>query len=280
MPLGDVWPGSTRKCRQRPLRVLLVPAHRGGPDQAQQPRGPSTGRPLSGSAGGATTCSCPEHGLRRAAPRRPARLPHWRRPYPASRRGCSRRGEYIERSTGLRPPRSVRFREMEYGVPRARVVDCFADSRSDCGRLPHRIPFPIEVRFAAADDIWLSTRTAARRPTSPSTSTPAAPTSRTSAPSNRCAPAWVGGRTGASCTGATPPRCARRTRALTSSSRCATASTPTAFSPTTMSNASSARDDWSTARRSAVRLAPVSLCGGVPAVARSPRHVERAKPAR
>jgi FAD/FMN-containing dehydrogenase len=53
--------------------------------------------------------------------------------------------------------RRVRFRESEYAVPRAAVVDVVAAVRSWLER--HRAPltFPLEIRFIGADDIWLST---------------------------------------------------------------------------------------------------------------------------
>jgi len=53
--------------------------------------------------------------------------------------------------------RSVRFREMEYAVPRERVVDAFRAVQRLIDDRGWRIEFPIEVRFAAADDLWLST---------------------------------------------------------------------------------------------------------------------------
>jgi L-gulonolactone oxidase len=54
-------------------------------------------------------------------------------------------------------PRRVRFREMEYAVPRERIVDVFREVRSWIERTGTEISFPIEVRVAALDDIWLST---------------------------------------------------------------------------------------------------------------------------
>jgi L-gulonolactone oxidase len=54
-------------------------------------------------------------------------------------------------------PRRVRFREMEYAVPRERIIDVFREVRSWIERSGAEISFPIEVRVAAADDIWLST---------------------------------------------------------------------------------------------------------------------------
>ncbi|HEX3815988.1 MAG TPA: D-arabinono-1,4-lactone oxidase [Mycobacteriales bacterium] len=54
-------------------------------------------------------------------------------------------------------PRRVRFVEMEYAVPRAAVVDLVREVRRTIDAAGWRIPFPIEVRVAAADDIPLST---------------------------------------------------------------------------------------------------------------------------
>lgn len=54
-------------------------------------------------------------------------------------------------------PRRVRFREMEYAVPRESVRGVIEEI--DRWTREHRaeVPFPVEVRFAAADDLWLST---------------------------------------------------------------------------------------------------------------------------
>lgn len=54
-------------------------------------------------------------------------------------------------------PRRVRFREMEYAVPREHLVDVFRSLRSWIESSGTVISFPVEVRVAAADDIWLST---------------------------------------------------------------------------------------------------------------------------
>ncbi len=54
-------------------------------------------------------------------------------------------------------PRRVRFREMEYAVPREHLADVVREVRAWTARSPDGISFPIEVRVAAADDIWLST---------------------------------------------------------------------------------------------------------------------------
>ncbi len=54
-------------------------------------------------------------------------------------------------------PRRVRFTESEYAVPRESLVDVLAELRRAVPRLDHPVMFPVEVRVAAADDIWLST---------------------------------------------------------------------------------------------------------------------------
>ena len=53
--------------------------------------------------------------------------------------------------------RLVRFVEMEYALPREALAAAVRDVRSMINRTGLRISFPIEVRVAAADDIWLST---------------------------------------------------------------------------------------------------------------------------
>lgn len=53
--------------------------------------------------------------------------------------------------------RSVRFREMEYALPAENVRAAFAQLRALVSDRGWRISFPVEVRFAAADDLWLST---------------------------------------------------------------------------------------------------------------------------
>ncbi|MEO7374916.1 MAG: D-arabinono-1,4-lactone oxidase [Terrimesophilobacter sp.] len=53
--------------------------------------------------------------------------------------------------------RLVRFREMEYALPRSAVPAALQAVRAVIERWQWRISFPIEVRVAAADDLWLST---------------------------------------------------------------------------------------------------------------------------
>jgi FAD-linked oxidoreductase len=66
--------------------------------------------------------------------------------------------EYVDASYRVFcSPRRVRFREMEYAVPRASLVDVLRSIEAWVDSSGERIPFPVEVRVAAADDIWLST---------------------------------------------------------------------------------------------------------------------------
>jgi FAD-linked oxidoreductase len=53
--------------------------------------------------------------------------------------------------------RGVRFREMEYALPAENVRTAFDRLRALIDERGWRISFPVEVRFAAADDLWLST---------------------------------------------------------------------------------------------------------------------------
>jgi L-gulono-1,4-lactone dehydrogenase len=53
-------------------------------------------------------------------------------------------------------PRRVRFTEMEYGMPRAALPSVLTALPTLVERLPFKVQFPVEVRFTAADDIWLS----------------------------------------------------------------------------------------------------------------------------
>jgi FAD-linked oxidoreductase len=53
--------------------------------------------------------------------------------------------------------RTVRFREMEYALPRAAVPGALAEVKALIEARGWRISFPVEVRSAAADDNWMST---------------------------------------------------------------------------------------------------------------------------
>jgi FAD-linked oxidoreductase len=54
-------------------------------------------------------------------------------------------------------PRRVHFVESEYAVPRESLAGVLAELRRAVPRLAEPVMFPVEVRVAAADDIWLST---------------------------------------------------------------------------------------------------------------------------
>ncbi|WP_037308844.1 D-arabinono-1,4-lactone oxidase [Amycolatopsis orientalis] len=53
--------------------------------------------------------------------------------------------------------RGVRFVESEFAIPRESLLDVFAELRALVPKLENPVAFPVEVRVAAADDIWLST---------------------------------------------------------------------------------------------------------------------------
>ena len=54
-------------------------------------------------------------------------------------------------------PRSVRFVEMEYNVPRAALTGVLQELRAFVDRSGLILSFPVEVRVAAPDDVWMST---------------------------------------------------------------------------------------------------------------------------
>jgi FAD-linked oxidoreductase len=54
-------------------------------------------------------------------------------------------------------PRRVRFVECEYAIPRASLVPVITELRRWIDTSDERIGIPIEIRSAAADDLWLST---------------------------------------------------------------------------------------------------------------------------
>ncbi|MCU1484261.1 MAG: FAD-dependent oxidoreductase [Actinomycetia bacterium] len=54
-------------------------------------------------------------------------------------------------------PRRVRFKEMEYAIPRAELAPVVRELQSFVESSGLQISFPVEVRVAPADDLWLST---------------------------------------------------------------------------------------------------------------------------
>lgn len=66
--------------------------------------------------------------------------------------------EFTDTSTSVfTTKRTVPFREMEYAIPREAIPDAVRAVRKLITDRGWRISFPIEVRAAAADDLWLST---------------------------------------------------------------------------------------------------------------------------
>ncbi|MBC6449250.1 D-arabinono-1,4-lactone oxidase [Actinokineospora xionganensis] len=66
--------------------------------------------------------------------------------------------EYSDRSHRVFvTSRRVRFVESEYAVPREALAGVLAELRKRVPLLKDPVMFPVEVRVAAADDIWLST---------------------------------------------------------------------------------------------------------------------------
>lgn len=66
--------------------------------------------------------------------------------------------DYSDRSDRVfSSPRAVRFVECEYAVPREALHEVFAGVRELAEGAGVATPLPVEVRFAAADDVWLST---------------------------------------------------------------------------------------------------------------------------
>ncbi|MBW0115116.1 D-arabinono-1,4-lactone oxidase [Pseudonocardia abyssalis] len=115
-----------------------------GPDRGRVARW--VGDEVLGNAGFGAVCR-----LGRAAP---VLVPRLNR-FVAGRMAA---GEYVDRSYRVfTSPRRVRFLEMEYAVPRAALREAFDGMRAAAARHARVVPFPVEVRVAAADDVPLST---------------------------------------------------------------------------------------------------------------------------
>ncbi|MDQ1436720.1 MAG: L-gulono,4-lactone dehydrogenase [Acidimicrobiaceae bacterium] len=89
----------------------------------------------------------------------PSLIPRLSRALPSSGRV-----EYVNRSyRTFTSPRYVHFYEMEYSMPRDAVVDALHALIEWIDRSGLRLSFPVEVRFTAGDDIWLSTANGGER---------------------------------------------------------------------------------------------------------------------
>jgi FAD-linked oxidoreductase len=90
----------------------------------------------------------------RAGRRLPGRIPQLNRLVT----GLAARTERVDESVAIfATPRLVRFTEMEYALPRERTVEAVRRVMETIERRGFAVPFPIEVRTAAADDAFLST---------------------------------------------------------------------------------------------------------------------------
>jgi len=84
---------------------------------------------------------------------RPSLIPRLSKALPSTGRT-----EYVERSYRVfTSPRLVHFYEMEYSIPRDAAVEALRDLMAWVNRSGLRLSFPVEVRFTAGDDIFLST---------------------------------------------------------------------------------------------------------------------------
>src|SRR5579862_7472439 len=84
------------------------------------------------------------------------RKPEWVRPINRAIPKPSR-VDYVQRSDRVfTTPRLVRFCEMEYGFPRRHATEVIGEVRDFLNSSGLQIGFPIEVRVAAADDVWMS----------------------------------------------------------------------------------------------------------------------------
>ncbi|MGN9905951.1 D-arabinono-1,4-lactone oxidase [Phytohabitans sp. LJ34] len=92
-------------------------------------------------------------GLCRVGRRMPALVPAISR---AEARVISPRVYTARSDEAFVSPRRVRFTEMEYALPRAALPEAFAGLRRVVESLPFKVLIPVEVRFSAPDDIWLS----------------------------------------------------------------------------------------------------------------------------
>jgi L-gulono-1,4-lactone dehydrogenase len=92
-------------------------------------------------------------GVARLGRRMPARVPQLSR-FVASRVGKSTK---VDRSYRVyASDRRVRFTELEYAIPRRHAAEATGRVLEAAERAQPPVGFPIEVRFVAADDSWLS----------------------------------------------------------------------------------------------------------------------------
>ena len=87
-----------------------------------------------------------------------ARKPSWIPRVNAIAAGALSAREYVDDSYNVFvSPRTVRFRESEFAMPREALPDVLAELGAWFAGGHENVSFPIEVRFTAADDVWMST---------------------------------------------------------------------------------------------------------------------------
>ncbi len=98
-----------------------------------------------------------EHGVRAGQPGGQRRAPAGARAEPGGVGALSARAFSDSSHRVFTSPRRVVFREMEYAVPREAGMQALTEARALIEKNGWRISFPVEIRHAPRDDIWLST---------------------------------------------------------------------------------------------------------------------------
>ncbi|HJU97617.1 MAG TPA: D-arabinono-1,4-lactone oxidase [Jiangellaceae bacterium] len=85
-------------------------------------------------------------------------VPRWTPLVNGTAAGLISRRDYVDAAPVVfSSVRRVRFHEMEYALPRGVAVAVLQEFRRITDEGPWRISFPVQVRLAPADDVWLST---------------------------------------------------------------------------------------------------------------------------
>jgi FAD-linked oxidoreductase len=85
-------------------------------------------------------------------------VPRWTRTVNQAAGALISRRDYVDAAPAVFTSiRRVRFHEMEYALPRSVAVAALRELRRITEEGPWRIAFPVQVRLAPADDVWLST---------------------------------------------------------------------------------------------------------------------------
>jgi FAD-linked oxidoreductase len=85
-------------------------------------------------------------------------VPRWTPLVNGTAAGLISRRDYVDAAPAVfTSVRRVRFHEMEYALPRGVAVPALRELCRITDEGPWRIAFPVELRLAPADDVWLST---------------------------------------------------------------------------------------------------------------------------